>query len=76
MKEIYFDAAATTKPRKEVLDVFNELLMDNNFISACNPKIDFEFNNECYKNCPDYTKLDNSIINKKFIFRIVFYLNH
>ena len=36
----------------------------NNFISICNPQTEFEFNNECYNNCPDNTKLDKSITNK------------
>ena len=31
---------------------------NNNFISKCNSKTQFEFNNECYDSCPEGTKLD------------------
>ena len=37
---------------------------NNSFISLCNPKNEYEFNNECYKSCPNGTKLDNSVKTK------------
>ena len=46
------------KPKNYILDE------SNNFVSLCNPKTEYEFNNECYKNCPDNTKIDQSIKNK------------
>ena len=40
----------------------NYILENNNtFESLCNPKTEYEFNNECYKSCPNGTKLDESI---------------
>ena len=42
MKEIYFDAAATTKPRKEVLEVFNELSLTTFANSSSSHKLGFE----------------------------------
>ena len=43
----------------------NYILDDkNNFVSTCDPKNDYEFNNECYKSCPDGTILDESITDK------------
>ena len=33
---------------------------NNNFVSLCDAKKDYEFNNECYKSCPDGTMLDES----------------
>ena len=37
---------------------------NNSFISICNPKTEYEFNNECYKSCPNGTKLYESIKTK------------
>ena len=59
MKEIYFDAAATTKPRKEVLDVFNELSLSTFANSSSSHKLGFA---------------SNSIINKSRV-QISKYLN-
>ena len=43
----------------------NYMLDDsNNFVSKCDPKKDYEFNNECYSSCPSGTKLDKSITTK------------
>ena len=36
------------------------LAENNNFVSLCDAKKDYEFNNECYKSCPDGTMLDES----------------
>ena len=37
---------------------------NNNFLSICEPKREYEFNNECNEKCPEGTKLDESIKNK------------
>ena len=37
---------------------------NNNFISICDPKRVYEFNNECYEKCPEGTKLDESVKKK------------
>ena len=37
---------------------------NNNFVSRCDPKKDYEFNNECYSSCPDGTELDKSVMDK------------
>ena len=42
MKEIYFDAAATTKPRKEVIDVFSSLSTTHFANSSSSHKLGFE----------------------------------
>ena len=42
-----------------------ELDNNNNFISICIAQNKYEFNNECYDNCPEGTKLDESLPNKK-----------
>ena len=41
-------------PKNYVLDE------SNNFVSKCDPKNDYEFNNECYSSCPDGTIKDES----------------
>ena len=38
---------------------------NNNFFSICDPKIEYEFNNECYEKCPEGTKLYESAKKKK-----------
>ena len=53
-----------------------ELNDGNSFISVCNPKSEYEFNNECYNSCPEGTKLDQTIVNKNLcIYNYLYYLN-
>ena len=37
---------------------------NNNFVSKCNSITEYEFNNECYNNCPKGTKKDESNASK------------
>jgi hypothetical protein len=37
---------------------------NNNFLSICDPKREYEFNNECYEKCPEGTKLDETVKKK------------
>ena len=60
----------TDAPKNYILD------SNNNFVSLCNPKNDYEFNNECYKACPENTILDKSIPNKNMCkCKNLYYLN-
>ena len=44
-------------------------------MSKCDPKKDYEFNNECYSSCPDGTELDKSVMNKNIcICKKLYYL--
>ena len=57
-------------PKNYILDE------NNNFVSKCDPQKDYEFNNECYNNCPDGTELDLSVKDKKLcICKNLYYLN-
>ena len=57
-------------PKNYILDE------NNNFISKCDPKKDYEFNNECYNSCPDGTELDKSITEKNMcICKHLYYIN-
>ena len=50
---------------------------NNNFFSICNPKREYEFNNECYEKCPEGTKLDESVKKKnKCICNNLYYLKN
>ena len=54
----------------------NYILKNNNFVSKCNPRTEYEFNNECYKSCPPNTKLDQSEKSKNLcICKNLYYLN-
>ena len=56
-------------PQNYILD------KNNNFISICDPKNEYEFNNKCYNDCPEGTKLDESIkIKNLCICNNLFYL--
>ena len=48
----------TDTPKNYILDI------NNNFVSLCDPQTDYEFNNECFKSCPENTILDNSNSNQ------------
>ena len=58
------------EPKNYILDEYN------NFVSKCDPKKEYEFNNECYSSCPDGTELDKSVTNKnQCICKNLYYLN-
>ena len=37
---------------------------NNNFLSICDPKREYEFNNVCYEKCPEGSKLDETVKTK------------
>ena len=60
------------------IEIPNNYILDenNNFVSRCDPNNDYEFNNECYKSCPDGTELDKTITTRNIcICKGLYYLS-